>query len=57
MSRLEKLARRLKGPSDETELANMFPPEKVAEIKKRELRRFKASQDKKWRNWFESVSR
>ena len=27
------------------------------EIKKRELKRFKEAQDKKWRNWLESMSR
>jgi hypothetical protein len=43
--------------SREGSLAQTFPPEKIEEIKKRELRRFKMAQDKKWRNWLESVSR
>ena len=59
MSSLEQLLRRLRGLSGSREgsLAQTFPPEKIEEIKKRELRRFKMAQDKKWRNWLESVSR
>ena len=57
MSRLEELAHRLRDPSDETELAALFPPERIERIKREELRRFKAAQDKKWKRWFESVSR
>ena len=59
MSSLEQLLRRLRGSpgaSDKT-LAEVFPPERIAEIKKRERRRFEEAQDKKWRNWIESVSR
>jgi len=59
MSSLEQLLRRLQGSpgsSDKT-LAEVFPPERIAEIKRRELRRFEKAQDKKWKNWLESVSR
>jgi len=35
----------------------MFPPERIEAIKRRELRRFKQAQDKKWQNWLESVSK
>jgi hypothetical protein len=58
-SSLEELLHRLRGSpeSSDSRLAVAFPPEKIAEIKKRELKRFKAAQDKKWRNWTESVSR
>jgi len=34
----------------------MFPPERIEAIKKKELRRFKAAQDKKWQNWRKSVA-
>lgn len=59
MSSLEQLLRRLRGSlgSSERSLAETFPPDKIEEIKKRELRRFKMAQDRKWRNWLESVSR
>jgi hypothetical protein len=59
MSSLEQLLRRLRGSpgSSDNTLAEVFPPERIAEIKKRELRRFEEAQDKKWRNWIESVSR
>jgi len=57
--KLELLVRKLKGSPvrHERELTEMFPPGKIEVIKKRELRRFKDTQDKKWRRWFESVSR
>jgi hypothetical protein len=59
MSSLEQLLRRLRGSpeSSDNTLAEVFPPERIAEIKRRELRQFKEAQDKKWRNWIESVSR
>ena len=41
----------------EADLAKMFPPERIEQIKRRELRRYKAAQDKKWQNWMEKVSR
>ena len=37
-------------------LKDLFPPEKIAEIKRRELRRYKLAQEKKWDNWMEKVS-
>jgi len=59
MSSLEQLIRRLRGSSGSSDntLAEAFPPERIAEIKKRELSRFKESQDRKWRRWLDSVSR
>lgn len=59
MDKLEVLIQRLKGSpvSQERELAEMFPLERIEEIKKRELRRFKNAQGKKWRNWLESMSK
>jgi len=39
------------------DLQAMFPPERIEAIKRRELRRFKQAQDKKWQNWLESVSK
>ena len=41
----------------EVELARMFPKERIEEIKRKELRRYKAAQDKKWENWLEAVSK
>jgi len=35
----------------------MFPPEKLAKIKKKELRRFIEKQDIKWSRWLESMSK
>jgi len=57
--KLEEFVDRLKGSEGkhEAELAKMFPPERIEQIKKKELRRYKAAQDEKWRRWFESVSR
>ena len=34
----------------------MFAPERIEAIKKKELRRFKEAQDKKWENWRKSVA-
>lgn len=38
------------------ELLKMFPPERLEKIKEKELRKYKAAQDKKWRKYLESVS-
>ena len=38
-------------------LRDMFPPERIAEIKKKELQRYHQAQKKKWDNWIEAVSR
>jgi hypothetical protein len=58
-SGLEEFIARLKGSEKkhEIELARMFPPERIEQIKKKELRRYKATQDKKWENWLEGVSK
>ena len=57
--KLEEMVERLRGVpgGHKPELPDVFPPERIAEIKKRELKRFKEAQGKKWRNWLESVSR
>ena len=59
MSELDDFIARLRGSGKkhEADLAEMFPPERIEQIKRRELRRFKAAQDKKWQNWLEKVSR
>ena len=59
MSKLESLVQRLRGSPEnhERDLTKMFPPEKIETIKRRERRRFRETQDKKWRNWLNSVSR
>lgn len=44
-------------PDINPELLKMFPPERVAKIKAKELQKYKAAQDKKWRNYLESVSK
>ena len=38
-------------------LQERFPPERIAEIKKKELQRYHQAQKKKWDNWIEAVSR
>lgn len=38
-------------------LEELFPPERIEAIKKKELRRYRQAQDKKWRNWIKSVSK
>ena len=38
-------------------LRERFPPERIAQIKKKELRRYQRAQKKKWDNWIEAVSR
>lgn len=35
---------------------DMFPPERIKAIKRKELRRFKEAQDKKWGNWRKAVA-
>ena len=59
MSKLESLVQRLRGSREnhERDLTEMFPPEKIEAIKRRERRRFRETQDKKWANWLSSVSR
>ena len=37
-------------------LKELFPLERIAEIKRKELRRYKLAQEKKWDNWMEKVS-
>lgn len=44
-------------PEINPELLRMFPPERLERIKKKELRKYKAAQGKKWRNYMESVSK
>ena len=34
----------------------MFPPERIKAIKRKELRRFREAQDKKWENWRKAVA-
>lgn len=38
-------------------LLRMFPPERIKRIMEKEARRYKASLEKKWSNWFSSVSK
>ena len=59
MSDLGDFIAKLRGSEEkqEADLARMFPPERIEQIKRRELRRFKAAQDKKWQSWLEQVSR
>lgn len=38
-------------------LRALFSRERIEAIKRKEMRRFKQAQDKKWRNWLEAVSR
>lgn len=44
-------------PDVNPELLKMFSPERLERIKKKELRKYKAALEKKWRNWFTSVSK
>ena len=59
MNKLERLARRLKMSSKDraSRLAELFPPEKIERIKRRERRRFREAQDRKWENWLDSMSK
>ena len=56
---LEEFIAKLKASEKkhEVELARMFPPERIEQIKKKELRRYQAAQDEKWRRWLEAVSK
>lgn len=38
-------------------LLKMFPPKRLAGIMAKELRKYKAAQEKKWVRWFKAVSR
>lgn len=38
-------------------LLKMFPKERLDRIKKKELRKYESSQEKKWSKWLESVSK
>jgi len=53
---LERFVARLRN-SDEVSLAKMFPAERIEQIKKKELRRYKARQNERWENWLKAVSR
>ena len=44
-------------PEINQELLKTFPPERIKRIQQKELRKYKAAQDKKWRKWLESVSK
>ena len=37
-------------------IEELFPPERIEQIKRKELRRFKQAQGKKWRKWLDAVS-
>ena len=39
------------------ELLKMFPPERLERIKRKELRKYAAAQDKKWKKYLESVNK
>ena len=57
MSELEDLHRRLRespNPQDR-ELAKQYPLKRIKEIQQQEIDAFKASLDKKWINWLESI--
>ena len=57
MSELEELHRRLRespNPQDR-ELAKQYPLKRIKEIQRQEIDAFKASLDKKWINWLESM--
>lgn len=38
-------------------LRERFPPDRIEEIKRKELQRYQQAQKKKWDNWIEAVSR
>jgi hypothetical protein len=54
-SKLERLAK-LAQEKQSDALSDLFPPERIKRIKRRELNRYKEAQDKKWRNWLKKVS-
>lgn len=39
-----------------SDLLKLFPPSRLASIKRRELRRFRQRQDVKWSKWLQAVS-
>ena len=41
----------------EIDLAEMFPPEKIERIMKKEVRRYREALNKKWENWLDAVRR
>ncbi len=43
-------------PGVNPKLKELFPQERIAGIKRKELRRYKLAQEKKWANWMERVS-
>ncbi|MDD5703166.1 MAG: hypothetical protein PHU23_14100 [Dehalococcoidales bacterium] len=43
-------------PPANTALTQMFPPERIASIKRKALRGYKARQDAQWQRWLDSVS-
>lgn len=55
-SRLEQLISRLKGDQEKPPDVSVIA-KKLEEIKKRELRRYKEAQDKKWTNWLEAMKK
>lgn len=55
---LEEFIARFSGKSShEARVAERFSAKRIKEIKRKELRRYKAAQDKKWENWLEAVSK
>jgi len=55
---LEEFIAKLSGKgSNEARLTERFPAKRIKEIKRKELRRYKAAQDKKWENWLDKVSK
>lgn len=55
--RLRELREQSSSSEVNPELAKQFPPERLAKLKKRELRRFIERQGVKWQRWLESMSR
>jgi len=55
---LEEFMVRLQGLGQKKKvgLEKMFEPERIEQIKKRELSHYKLAQEKKWRNWLDAVS-
>ena len=44
-------------PEINPKLLKLFPPERIKRIQEKELRKYKAAQDKKWSKWLASVSK
>ena len=55
---LERFVDRLRDleKGNKMELTERFPLERIDQIKRRELHRYKLAQEKKWRNWLDAVS-